>query len=330
MSGAGRPLRFLVMVTGGWTGLRVFMLWPRIDGIAALTQAILPTAAAAPPPAAIVVAARPAIVRPAQAPAVPVASVPNVPDQPLPAPASPIAAAVAATPVAAAPIAGGGIVAGLPRPAAATAGSRWSGSAWLVARGGRGLGAGVVGGQLGGSQAGARIAYLLDRRRRIALAARVSSPLGAGQRELALGVEWQPTRLPVRLVAEQRIAIGGRGGATIGAVGGFGPLPVGHGVRIEGYGQAGVIARGGGESFADGALHAAHALAALGRVRFDLGGGVWGAAQKGAARLDLGPSLSAVVPVARQSLRLSLDWRQRVAGEARPGSGVVFSIGADF
>ncbi|WP_233264627.1 hypothetical protein, partial [Streptococcus agalactiae] len=65
---------------------------------------------------------------------------------------------------------------------------------------------------------GVGVAYSIDRKRRGGLVGRVSSPLGPGLREAALGVEWQPTRLPLRLVAEQRFAIaGGRGGPALGA-----------------------------------------------------------------------------------------------------------------
>jgi hypothetical protein len=182
-----------------------------------------------------------------------------------------------------------------------------------------------------GSQAGLRLAYALTENRRLALAARASSPLGDGMRELALGVEWQPTRLPVRLVAEHRFALGGgRGGPTLAAVGGVGPVPIAAGFTLESYAQAGIIGRDGGEGYADGAMRMARPIVRLGSTRFDLGGGAWGAAQKGATRLDLGPSLSATVPLGRQPVRVSLDWRQRVAGNAAPGSGPVVTMGADF
>lgn len=209
--------------------------------------------------------------------------------------------------------------------------SRWSGNAWLVARGGSGIAPGVVAGQLGGSQAGVRIAYALDRKHRIALAGRVTTPLGPGLREAALGVEWQPTRLPVRLVAEERIALAsGTNGPAIGVVGGFGPIGMPRGFRLEAYGQAGVIRRTDTEAYADGAVRVAHTLARIGTARLDLGAGAWGAAQRGAARLDIGPSLGLAFALGKQPLRLALDWRQRVAGDARPGSGPALVLGADF
>src|SRR3546814_10233062 len=65
---------------------------------------------------------------------------------------------------------------------------------------------------LGGSQAGARLAYAIDPAHRLQLVGRVATPLRGRGREAAIGVAWQPTRAPVRVVAEQRFAIdGGRG-----------------------------------------------------------------------------------------------------------------------
>lgn len=222
----------------------------------------------------------------------------------------------------------------LPAPIAALAlppggQSRWRGAFWLVGREGAGL-ARAVGGQLGGSQLGGRIGYALDARARVAVVGRIATPLGARGAEAALGVEWQPTRLPVRLVAEQRFAIDGAGGGpTLGVVGGFGPTPL-AGLRLQGYGQAGFIARGQGVGYADGALRLDRALYSTRGTQLSLGAGAWGAAQPGARRLDLGPLLGVDVPAGRDHLRLSVEWRARVAGGASPGSGPALSLGADF
>ncbi|USU07558.1 hypothetical protein NF700_10605 [Sphingomonadaceae bacterium OTU29MARTA1] len=214
-------------------------------------------------------------------------------------------------------------------PTIAHAGSRLAGSAWLIAR--NGSAPGVSGSQLGASQAGARITYALGGSRRVALAARISAPLSGRGVEAAVGLDWQPFRAPIHVIAEHRIALdGGRGGAMIGVVGGFGPVAVLRGMRLEGYGQAGVIARDGGEGFADGALRASHPLPAIGRLYIDIGAGIWGGAQRGAARLDIGPSVGVVVPVGRGSVRLTADWRERIAGDSRPDSGPALSIGTNF
>jgi hypothetical protein len=337
----GRPLRFLVLVAGGWVAARGVMLWPGIPPLAVAGGAVVPRAeahdfgdrvarAAASEVATAAAWHRGVTVR--TAPGTPLFFAPISgqeyrPEMPPIAQAVPISSIPPDT----------GIIAGLPVPypaAAAQAGhapSRFSGSAWLFVRPGNGTDAGLSGPQLGGSQAGVRLAYALTANRRLALAARASSPLGKGMREVAFGVEWQPTRLPVRVIAEQRIAVsGGRGGPTLGIVGGAGPLPVAGGFRLETYAQAGIIGRDGGEGFADGAARIARPVATIGEVRIDLGGGLWGAAQRGASRVDVGPSLSARVPLGSQPVRVSLDWRQRFAGNATPGSGLVLTLGADF
>ncbi len=336
-TGQGRPLRFLGAVLTAWIGLRVVMLWPQLDSPAAVLRAIasVPVAAVRAPPALPRTAIMPGLIREAERPrwrAVPSAPPPRAPD--------PTRVALAllglvrfGDPVPVeepAPL-----LPGLPRPIPpappARLPSRWSGSAWVVVRGGAGTAPGGLGGQLGGSQAGVRISYLFDRKHRVALAGRISTPLGRGLREAAVGLEWQPTRLPVRLVAEQRFAIdGGQSGPALGVVGGIGPVALPLDFRLDAYGQAGVIRRAVTEPYADGAARIAHPIGALGGVEVDLGAGAWGGAQRGAARLDLGPSLGATLPLGKQKLRVTLDWRQRVAGDARPGSGAALTLGTDF
>lgn len=200
----------------------------------------------------------------------------------------------------------------------------------MLARSGDRAGNGFGAPQLGGSQAGLRVAYALQPRGKLAVAGRLTAPLHGRGREAALGLEWRPSRLPVRLVAEGRVALDGaeRAGMAVGAVGGLGPRPVGAGFAFEAYGQAGVIDRGTFEGFADGSARLAHQFAAIGRAKLDLGGGLWGGAQRHAARLDVGPTLGLALPIGAASARLSLDWRERVAGAARPDSGVTLTLGA--
>lgn len=208
--------------------------------------------------------------------------------------------------------------------------ARLHASLWMIIR--NGAAASPLAPQLGGSQAGARLTYTVDGARRVSLAGRLSTALGSRQREAAIGIDWQPTTLPVHLIAEQRIGIDGvRGGPSIGVIAGVGPLPLAAGFRFEAYGQAGGIRRGGAVGgYADGAVRMMRPLASVGITKIDAGLGVWGAAQPGAARVDIGPSAGVALPIAGKALRFSLDWRQRVAGNARPGSGPVFSIGTDF
>ncbi|MGP7794842.1 hypothetical protein [Sphingomonas sp. CLY1604] len=336
----GRPLWFLVIVLSGWTAARGVDLYGAAEGegaagggpLRALAAAIgITPAAAAPAPGLVAKVRHPASPPVAaaawQRPLPPVAvapgrAKPRARDEPQVRSAGtpPLLPGVIMAPVPA-------VAAPGPPPAARP--GRWAGSAWLIARNGSAIG--LPGSQLGGSQAGARVTYGLTANRRLALAARLSAPLSGRGREAAAGIDWQPTRLPVHVLAEHRIGLdGGRGGPTLAAIGGFGPAEVTRGVVLEGYGQAGVIARDGGEGFADGALRAAHPLATLAGVRIDIGAGIWGGAQRGAARLDVGPTLGLVLPVGGRRLRLSADWRQRIAGDSRPGSGPALSLGTDF
>lgn len=177
---------------------------------------------------------------------------------------------------------------------------------------------------------GVRVAWRAAPRARLAAVARLSAPLAGAGREAALGVEWQPTRLPLRLAVERRFGLDGTaGGIGIGVFGG-GDTALPAGFRLETYGQAGAVNRSRWEPYADGAARALYSAGGAGRVRLALGAGAWGAVQRGAARLDLGPSVVLAVPVAGHGLRATLDWRQRIAGDARPGSGPALTLGSDF
>ena len=326
----GRPLRFLGLTIGGWTVARVLLLWPQAETMRDLIRDIVPIArAGAGPvgrPMARIERTGPRlgpVGRTRQSATVSSRSIMPVlltPRQDPHPPPDPKPAMLVPSPY-------GSMPALLPD--ARRSDSRWSGSGWAILRNG---GAGTVtGSRLGGAQAGVRVAYALGTARRVAVAARLTTPLEGRGREAAIGVEWRPTRLPARIVAEQRIALdGGGGGPVLGIVGGIDPTPVLGRLRLEAYAQAGGIVRDGVEGFVDGAARLTHPLAEASGVRVDLGVGGWGGAQRGAARLDIGPSLGIVLPVAKANLRLTLDWRERVAGDARPGSGPALSIGTDF
>ncbi|MBN8816470.1 MAG: hypothetical protein J0J06_13610 [Sphingomonas sp.] len=123
--------------------------------------------------------------------------------------------------------------------------SRWSASAWFVLRDGRGIAPGLSGGQLGGSQAGLRIAYAIGDARRVAIVGRVATPLKGQGREAAVGIEWRPTALPVRIVAEYRVALdGGASGPAAGIIAGTGPAPVAFGFDLETYARQGLSGDG--------------------------------------------------------------------------------------
>lgn len=328
------PLRFLGAVLGGWVVLRagILLLWPEAAAVTAATSARDEAVVASPP------------APPQAAPVLPVAATSRpTPESPglqfaarnmgagpqrppvdagdivfaerLPPILVPPNPTGRATMVYAPPVAPGMV----PR-------RRWSVSAWLLLRDDVGGGSLAPGGTLGGSQAGARLVWRLDHR--LALSARAYAPLRrtAGA-EAALGLEWRPmARFPVALLAERRIGIGREGRDAFALMlhgGGSARLPLS--ARLDGYVQAGVVGLAARDLFVDGA---ARLSVPVGPV--EVGGGAWGAAQPGAARLDAGPSVSWRLPVPRANLRLSADWRFRIAGDARPESGPALTVAADF
>ncbi len=221
-------------------------------------------------------------------------------------------------------------------PQSAPPASRWSASAWALWRPEERAGESDAALPLyGASQVGARIAYRVDRAKAVDLYVRASAPLVArGGKEVALGASVKPlARINAAVAVEQRIRVDGTGkrhAPALLAYGGFGPRGIG-GLEAEGYAQAGVVGIKDAIPFADGAMTLTKPLGNIGSIPLRFGGGMWGGAQKGASRIDLGPRVSADIPLSkRHRVRAALDWRQRIGGAARPGSGLALSLGTDF
>jgi hypothetical protein len=225
----------------------------------------------------------------------------------------------------------------LPAPGRA---GRWSGDGWLMLRQGSGgaLTAGATPAAYGASQAGAVLRYRLAPARKLApqayvrLAAALNAP---ADKELAAGLSARPlVRVPLRAMAELRVSEQSgqtrlRPAALV--VTEIRPIDLPHQVRAEFYGQAGYVSGRNATAFADGQARLDKQVATLGKAQLRAGAGVWGGAQKGAARLDLGPSATLGVPMGEGgSARLGLDYRIRAAGEARPGSGLALTLSAGF
>mgnify|MGYP002777889074 CR=1 FL=1 len=182
---------------------------------------------------------------------------------------------------------------------------------------------------LGGGQQGASLAYVLNplARRPLAIVARANvaadaSGIQAETAQAAIGL--RQTLLPgVTLSAERLIALGEgtrsdwtlrlAAGATRG--------------RLEAYGEAGVL--GSGQIY--GGAQATARMLQLGPAT--LAAGAWGSGQTAPSpavpdvwRVDVGPAVS----TRWKKLRVQADWRQRVAGNAAPGSGPVLTVAADF
>lgn len=181
------------------------------------------------------------------------------------------------------------------------------------------------GGQLGASQAGARLTYNFDRR--VAATLRTSSEVGKAMGEVAAGVRVHPVpTIPVWITAERRQRIsdgGGRSAFAVFAEGGIWQRPVAWGFLLDGYLQGGMVGLRSRDLFVDGGATLTRPLFG----RFSAGFGVWGGAQPGLARIDAGPRISMKL---RNNVRLHFDWRQKLAGNAKPGSGPAVTLGADF
>lgn len=214
--------------------------------------------------------------------------------------------------------------------------SGWSLSAWLYWRGGSRAASGAIAaaGQLGGSQAGLRLARKLDGDGRLrAFGRAVVAVARPRQRELAAGLSYAPIRnWPVDVTIEHRLAVGSEGRTALAAMisGGVDDVALPAGFRLAGYGQAGVVGAQRRDGFADGALVADRPVAGGEAGSLRLGAIVAGAAQPGVSRIDIGPRLTLPLPAIGKGGRIALDWRQRVAGDARPVSGPALTIAGDF
>lgn len=231
-------------------------------------------------------------------------------------------------------------------PAARQQALRWSADGWLLWReGGNGFnlpGAGLPGASLpsgayGSSQAGFVVRYRLfpDSALRPTLYLRASSGLYHPRgEEAAAGLEIRPLpRVPVSAMAEARVTRTMTGQEVRPAVALVTELPPARlplGLRGEAYAQAGWVGGKDHTPFIDGQVRIDAPVAKAGKLELRIGAGAWGGAQRGAERIDVGPSASLDLPVGAGRTRLSADYRFRVAGDAAPGSGAAITFSAGF
>lgn len=211
----------------------------------------------------------------------------------------------------------------------------WSGAGWLYARGGGSASTNSAAlAQLGGDQAGVRLGYGFGSTGRLRAYARGTvAPGQNGQREAAFGLAYAPLpRVPVDLHIEQRLAPRGKGRTALAVIasGGASAVPLLAGFRLDAYAQAGVVGTRSRDAFVDAAVSVEHDVVGQSGPRLTAGALAAGAAQPGAARLDVGPRLSLRLPDVGKGSRIALDWRHRVAGDARPASGLALTLAADF
>jgi hypothetical protein len=182
------------------------------------------------------------------------------------------------------------------------------------------------GGQLGGSQAGARLAYNFTRQ--IAATLRTTSAVGQRGGEVAAGMRIQPVGgIPLWLTAERRQRIGavgsGRNAFALFFEGGVYDRPLPWRLMMNAYLQGGVVGFRSRDGFIDGSMTVTRPV----YRHFSAGLGVWGGAQPGVYRVDAGPRVTMGL---RNNLKVHFDYRQRLAGNARPGSGPAITLAGDF
>lgn len=221
---------------------------------------------------------------------------------------------------------------------------RWSVDAWAFWR--EGSDAALVSqGRVpiyGASQAGGVLQYRIApdavRDPRLYLRA-YRALLERGESELALGGSARPlARVPLRVAGEVRYTDTAFGDAirpAAYAVTELAPLRLPYGTRFEAYAQAGWVGGRAATPFADGQASLLReiggvAVATNDAARFAIGVGAWGGAQEGAERVDLGPTARLDFRLGQVPARISVDWRERVAGEAAPESGVAATLSTQF
>jgi hypothetical protein len=181
-------------------------------------------------------------------------------------------------------------------------------------------------GSLGASQAGARLTYNFTRQ--IAASLRSTTEVGRRGGELAAGVRVQPVRgIPLWITGERRQRLGrfggGRNAFALFFEAGLYDRPMPLHFVLDTYLQGGVVGARSRDKFIDGSL----ALTRPVYKQFSAGLGVWGGAQPGVYRVDAGPRVTMRV---RKNVRVHFDWRQRLAGNAKPGSGPAVTLAGDF
>lgn len=214
---------------------------------------------------------------------------------------------------------------------------RWSGSAWLLWRENTRPGALGATGQLGGAQAGLRVDREIGRLDGqgvpVSVYVRLSGALHDPiMPEAALGIAVSPLSgaMPFSIGLERRIALGkdARNAFALVLAGGLNPTRIAGPLVAEGYAQAGVVGFSRTDPFIDGRFALTAPLDRNGRTR--LGAAISGGAQPRLSRLDLGPAIETRLPLGRVHPRLVLEWRHRVAGNARPDSGLAVTLASDF
>lgn len=230
-------------------------------------------------------------------------------------------------------------------PASLLSQDRWKFDAFAFYRAGSGGGA-ISAGRVaiyGASQTGARLQYRFlptSRHDPRGYVRAYKAMISGGESEIAAGVSARPLpSIPLRAFAEVRLTDTPLFGQTVRpaayAVTELPPVKLPLNTSFELYGGAGYVGGVAATPFADGQAVAASELARFKLVgdaplRLSMGAGAWGGVQRDAGRLDVGPTMRLDFDLGEIPARVSVDWRERVAGEAEPGSGIAATLSTQF
>ena len=219
--------------------------------------------------------------------------------------------------------------------------ARWSGDGWLLVRqgGGRvGAGSAPYGPTYGANQIGAVLRYRLDTEdaHKPSVYVRGFGALnGTGEGEVAFGLSGRLLpQVPVVAMIEGRGSRFMTGATHIRTAASLAteipPIRLMRGVEAETYVQAGYVGGSAHTPFVDGQMRVEHSIEHNARADVRLGLGVWGGAQEGAGRLDIGPTARVYLSQGHVGMRMAVDWRMRVEGHAAPTSGPALTLSAGF
>ena len=204
-------------------------------------------------------------------------------------------------------------------------------------RKGSGASALAAGSQYGGSQSAIIAAYRINNSDSniVSAMARATISPGSKEREIALGLRWQPdSSLPVILSAERRFRQSAIDATAVYIAASQQDISLTQRIKISGYGQAGIVQQGGlrGEitPFVDATMRMERTIIQAGTSKFSFGAGSWAGGQTGVRRFDIGPTAKIDFPVGEAQLSVHADWRFRVAGNARPASGPALTVSSAF
>jgi hypothetical protein len=110
-------------------------------------------------------------------------------------------------------------------------------------------------------------------------------------------------------------------------------------VKVQAYGQAGLVGLNERAGFFDLQMLATRDVATLDNGSALVGAGIWAGGQQERAadgekawihRVDVGPRAALDLPVGNARMTVALDWRQRIDGAAAPASGAALTVSTGF